>query len=57
MDLEGSTPSMKVCCVHRLFLPLLVLTDALADIRADSVLEMIKFFVALILNTDEAIDV
>jgi len=33
-----------------------VLTGALVDIRADSLLEMIKFFVALILNADEASD-
>ena len=56
MNLVGSTPSTKVCCVPRLLLSFIVLTDVLVDIRADSLLEMIKFFVALILNTDEATD-
>jgi hypothetical protein len=56
MDLVGSIPSTKVCRVPRLLLPFLVLIDALVDIRADSLLEMIKFFAALILNTDEATD-
>jgi len=33
-----------------------VLTDFLADIRLDSLLEMTEFFAGLILNTDEATD-
>ena len=37
-----------VCCLDP------VLTTVLADIRADSLLEMIKFFAALVLNADEA---
>ena len=56
MDLVGSIRSTKVCRIPHLLSPLLVLIDALADIRADSLLEMIKFFAALILNTDEATD-
>ena len=56
MELVGSTPLTKVCSVPRLFLPLPVLTDALVDIHADSLLEMIKFFTALVLNADEATD-
>jgi len=56
MNLVGSTPSTKVCCVPYLLLPFIVLTNVLVDIRADSLLEMIKFFAALILNTDEATD-
>jgi len=56
MDLVGSIPLTKVCRVPYLLPPFIVLTDALIDIRADSLLEMIEFFVALILNTDEAAD-
>jgi hypothetical protein len=52
----GSTQSTKVCYVPRLLSPLRILIDVLVDIRADSLLEMIKFFTALILNTDEATD-
>lgn len=54
--LVGSTPSMKVCYVPRLLPQPPFLIVALLDIRADSLLEMIKFFVALILNSDEAAD-
>jgi len=56
MDLVGSIPSTKVRCVPHLYPSFIVLIDALIDIRADSLLEMIKFFVALILNADEAAD-
>ena len=54
--LVGSIPSTKVCSIPHLFRTFPDLTGALVDIRADSLLEMIKFFVALILNTDEASD-
>lgn len=56
MGLVGSIPSTKVRCVPHLLPLFTVLIGALVDIRADSLLEMIKFFVALILNTDEAAD-
>ena len=36
--------------------PSLFLIGTLLDIRADSLLQMIEFFAALILNTDEAAD-
>jgi hypothetical protein len=56
MGLVGSTRSTKVCSVLHL-LPLFpVLTDAPVDIHVDSLLEMIKFFTALVLNADEATD-
>ena len=56
MELVGSTPLTKVRCVPRLLLPFPLLTDAPVDIHADSLLEMIKFFTALVLNADEATD-
>ena len=56
INLAGSTQSTKVCYVPRLLSPLRILTNPLVDIRADSLLEMIKFFTALILNADEATD-
>ena len=56
MELVGSTPSTKVCYVPHLLPLFLVLTNAPVDICADSLLEMIKFFTALVLNADEATD-